>query len=215
MSDRPEPEPALTRTHASATLDYCTRHIVVAVDDSEARGCFFFCFHRGSPIPCSARPSHHPASFPYTHTPNTQDAEKALAWVIANMARAGDGIHLVHAVPEPEPRQVHPGMFLPPPGEDDGEGEEEEQATTAVAMIRTRFVGQLTAAGLPFEVHLISAREADPGDIAAAVSAKADALGAAAVVVAHHPASPLRAWWRGSVAADVAKKSKVPTLVVH
>jgi nucleotide-binding universal stress UspA family protein len=127
------------------------------------------------------------------------------------MSRSGDGVHLVHALAEAEPLQVHPGMFIPPAGESD---DEDAAATGAVLMIQARFTRQLVDAGIPFEVHLLSARS-EPGDIAAAVAEKAEALGAAAVVVAHHPASPLRSWWHGSVAADVAKKSKVPTLVVH
>lgn len=148
---------------------------------------------------------------------NTQDAQRALAWVLANLARPGDGIHILHAIPDADPAaslQIHPGMWIPV-HEDDGV-DDDAAASAAVCMVRRRFTAQLAGAGLPYEVHLLPVPDEEPATIAAAVSGKAAALGAVCVVVAHHPASPLRSWWRGSVAAGVARgDSGVPTLVVH
>lgn len=153
---------------------------------------------------------------------HSQDAQHALAWVLSNLARPGDGIHLVHALPDSHPAtalQIHPGMWIPvnEEGGEDG-GIDDESAAAAVAMVRRRFIaGSLAGAGFPFEVHLLPVANDEPGTVAAAISEKATSLGAACIVVAHHPASPLRSWWRGSVAADtVAHSAKgVPVLVVH
>lgn len=165
-----------------------------------------------SPPPC-------PTPAPHTHT--LQDAQHALAWVLDNLARPGDGIHILHALPEAHPAaalQIHPGMWIPVGEDEDGgdEGVDDAAAAAAVAMIRRRFTAQLPAAGLPYEVHLLPVADDETATVAAALAAKAASLGAACLVVAHHPASPLRSWWRGSVAADAARAPRgVPTLVVH
>ena len=221
----------LVPVDAAATLA-CDRHLLVAVDDSEVRArgrvrrlslnpapCPLLPLNPAPPRLCPLNPAPPPTAFSIIH--QTQDAQRALTWVLANLARPGDAVHLAHALPESAAAslQVHPGMWIPVEDEDApggvAEREEEAAAAAAVAMVRRRFVPALAASGLAFEVHLLSVPNDEPASIAAAVAAKAAALGAACVVVAHHPASPLRSWWRGSVSVDVTKKAGVPTLVVH
>jgi nucleotide-binding universal stress UspA family protein len=134
---------------------------------------------------------------------DSPDAAAAARWAAAELFRPGDLFHLLHVAAEPAAARPWAfGVWVPP----DADELELEAVEDAKALARRRFAGPLIDAGVPFELHVALAAAAEPAEVAAVVAREADALGAAAVVMARHTRAPFLGALLGSATAEVVKR---------
>lgn len=144
---------------------------------------------------------------------DTDDAERATAFVLADVARPGDELHFFVVVSGTHPTYV-PGADVVA---DAPETAAERAATNAGAadFMERRFGARCVAAGVAYKLEVGRYGPTDAAAIGDAVAKRADELGAALVAIASHAKGRLARWLQGSVTHEVAARARVPVLLVQ
>jgi nucleotide-binding universal stress UspA family protein len=145
---------------------------------------------------------------------DTPASEAAFAFVVQNLLRPNDHLHLVHVIP----RLVFSSTFgVPPvdfvPAADSTEYE--RHLAKAEAFILAKFVRQLPSdyTGAAPVVHIIKS-ETDTESVGHVLVKKADALGACFLALATNSRSRVAELFLGSVTQHVLHNSRRPVVVV-
>ncbi|KAK9848088.1 hypothetical protein WJX84_002136 [Apatococcus fuscideae] len=139
---------------------------------------------------------------------DSEASEQATAWMVQQLYRRGDELHLLHVASQPTDKHVFMGMYVPP---DDGAEEQEIQHGWQIC--RRRILGQLQSAQIPYEVHILTSGQ-DCSNLAQIIAQKASDLKAACIVLARHDKSSLQELWQGSVPATTLQLTNIPAFII-
>ena len=150
----------------------------------------------------------------------TQASKAACQWVLQELVRPGDVIHLAHCVPS-FPSQ---GLYTLPDGRIAVVDfkkllhNEKEYLKAAERVVAEWAWKVFNPAKIPFVIDVIKEQEAiagDKGGIARELCKKASEVGAAALVLTPHGRGGLGEIVMGSVAADCTRYSETAVVVLH
>ena len=170
-------------------------------------------FPEKQPTPSPPFPPPSPPHPRLQNSESEQASEAVLDWVIANLHRPGDVVHLLHIVPEPRPEVFgRMGSGGPAPDAD------ADQATVkaAASRVHERYVAaKLEPAHITdFKVDILHFAT-DRSSIGDAISQRAAALPAAAVVMARNEHGRLSQLLLGSTTAYCAKHCPAPLVILR
>jgi len=151
----------------------------------------------------------------------TSESDACVEWAVDNLLRAGDEAHVLHMVPGvpaehvfslPAGRLLHVTTAVASAMEDHLRGVYAARARELCARLGPR----LSAAQVGLHVHVVpQTGGASKGQIGMAICEQAEALKAAAVVVASHSHGGLAEFIRGSVAHYAVQHCSRPVAVLH
>eukprot|EP00775_Hariotina_reticulata_P010737 gene10737-10893_t len=150
---------------------------------------------------------------------DSEEGEAAVAWVIMNLWRKGDLLHVLHVVPALPP---YVGASLAPDGMiysnlpllqmQEAQVEEDFWRDLLLKRLEPLFATN----NIDYQLDVITDYGSDPlQGVAAAVVATAEQLKAAALVVCGHSKGTLAEWLLGSVSDYAAHHATVPVVVLH
>ena len=146
---------------------------------------------------------------------DSDDSERAVQFVLDNVHRSGDRIHLCVVVAGSHPILAPGGADGVPISLEDDDDKAREAATRAAAdFMSRRFEPLMSAARAEhaFEVVRFLTDAASVGD---AVSRRASELGAALVALSGHRKGKIAKWLLGSVTEEVVARCSIPVLIVQ
>ena len=144
---------------------------------------------------------------------DSDDSERAVKFVLDNIYRSGDEVHLCVVVAGSH-SILAPGADGVPISVEDDEATKEAATRAAADFMSRRFEPLMKAAQArhAFEVVRFLADAASVGD---AVSRRAAELGATLVAIAGPKKGKIAKWLLGSVSVEVVARSSVPVLLVQ
>lgn len=144
---------------------------------------------------------------------DSDDSSRAVKFVLDNVYRSGDEVHLVVVVAGSHPI-LAPGADGVPVSIEDDDATKEAATKAAAEFMSRRFEPLLKAANAKhaFEVVRFLTDAASVGD---AVSRRAAELGATLVAIAGHGKGKIAKWLLGSVTEEVLSRCSVPVLLVQ
>lgn len=144
---------------------------------------------------------------------DSDDSERAVKFVLDNIHRPGDEVHLCVVVAGSHP-VLAPGADGVPVAVEDDAATKEAATRAAADFMSRRFEPLMKAAGAEhaFEVVRFLTDAASVGD---AVSRRAAELGATLVALAGHGKGKIAKWLVGSVTEEVVARCSVPVLLVQ
>jgi|Transcript_3269 structural maintenance of chromosome 2 len=146
---------------------------------------------------------------------DTDTSVEVLDWVIREMYKDGDEIHLIHVIPVPMPEVVAGGFGAmdtvvtldPDPKED------LKHIADAKEMMRRRFTPTLASQSIPFQVEIIHF-PTDTQSIGEAVVARAGNLTSCIIAMAKHNRGKVSTFIFGSTSRYVVDHAPCPTVIV-
>jgi len=149
---------------------------------------------------------------------DSEEGYAAVGWVLRNLWRPGDVLHLLHIVPALPPHMSYSlapdGMLysLPLPQIEEAQIEESHWRD----LLLERFGPMLQANQVNFQLDVLTDYGTDPlQGVASAVVLTAEKLDAAALVVCGHSKGTFAEWLLGSVSDFAVHHSAVPVVVLH
>lgn len=138
-----------------------------------------------------------------------------LEWVIDNVYREGDEVHLLHVIPVPMPEVV--GGFgamdsiitVDPDPQTDL-----KHIADAKEMMKTRFVTKVASKNVPYKVEIVHFLT-DADSIGEAICKRAEKLNSAVVCMAKHQRGAISEFFLGSTTKYCTTHCKAPLVVLH
>ena len=145
-----------------------------------------------------------------------QAAENVLTWVLDNIYREGDEIHLLHVIPIPMPEVVSGGYGAmdsivtvePDPKVD------LKHIADAKEMMKKRFVTKVVSKNIPYQVEIVHFLT-DADSIGEAICKRAQTLDAGAVCMAKHNRGRVSEFFLGSTTKYCTTNCQSPLIVLH
>lgn len=142
-------------------------------------------------------------------------SERVLEWTVQELYREGDELHLFTVIPSPQPQVVGGfGAMDSIVTVDPDPTEDLKHIAEAKEFMKTRFVAKLASRKIPYKVEIIHYL-VDNDSIGDAICKRADALGAAAVIMAKHQRGAVSQFFLGSVSRYTTTHCKQPVIVLH
>ncbi|KAI3428123.1 hypothetical protein D9Q98_006506 [Chlorella vulgaris] len=146
---------------------------------------------------------------------NSDSSDDVLEWVVSNLWKEGDEVHLLHIIPVPMP-EVIGGLGAmdsivtvePDPQLD------VKHIAEAKEFMKRRFVTKLASRNIAYKVEIVHFLT-DNDSIGEAICKRAEALNAAAVVMAKHQRGAIAEFFLGSVTKYATHHCKQPLIVLH
>lgn len=146
---------------------------------------------------------------------DTDVSEDVLEWSIKNLHKEGDEFHLLHIIPVPMPEVIGSIGAMdsvitvePDPAED------VKHIADAKEFLKKRFVTKLASRNIAYKVEIVHFLT-DNDSIGEAICKRAEALQAAAVVMAKHQRGAIAEFFLGSVTKYCTHHCKQPLVVLH
>lgn len=147
---------------------------------------------------------------------DTEDSKLAVEWVIKEMYRPDDVLHLYHCTPTPSPDVMQglglmEGIVTYQPDPDCNQ----QLISAAKSMVDSRFVPLLKDSKVKYEVHLAAQHDLEP--VGQAICGMAIEVDAFAVVMMSHKKSKLVELFLGSVSkyTTTHTRGKRAVIVLH
>jgi nucleotide-binding universal stress UspA family protein len=145
-----------------------------------------------------------------------QASEGVLNWVLENIYRKDDEIHLLHIIPIPMPEVVAGGYGAmdsivtvdPDPKED------LKHIADAKEMMKRRFVTKVASKDIPYRVEIVHFLT-DADSIGEAICKRAEGLDASVVCMAKHNRGKISEFFLGSTTKYCTTHCKCPLVVLH
>jgi structural maintenance of chromosome 2 len=142
----------------------------------------------------------------------SEDSIDAFTWVIKNLVKPGDELHLLHVVPDVFTSPASGSIYYCSSPDPETERALWQQAKQFFV---DNFLEHAKAEGLEDSCWLHLVKESRHKHIGKAVCRKADELGAEPLVLAAHDRSALEKMFLGSVSDYCVTHSKRPVLLLH
>ena len=190
------------------------RNILVPVEDTDTS---VEVLVRAPALPSGpvARKSVRSSTYSSIQPPRMNTTTTNQDWVIREMYKDGDEIHLIHVIPVPMPEVVAGGFGAmdtvvtldPDPKED------LKHIADAKEMMRRRFTPTLASQSIPFQVEIIHF-PTDTQSIGEAVVARAGNLTSCIIAMAKHNRGKVSTFIFGSTSRYVVDHAPCPTVIV-
>ncbi|KAF6258369.1 hypothetical protein COO60DRAFT_1126475 [Scenedesmus sp. NREL 46B-D3] len=144
---------------------------------------------------------------------DSSSSDNLLDYVVRNLYRQGDVVHVLHVIAPSRTLVVTPDMGLDGVIEDDEETKRKVEQH-AEEFIRERFEKRLETMRIPYQVDIVRGC-VDKDSIGALVCQRAEQVEAVAVVMAKHSRGPIKEFFIGSVTNYACHHCKQPVLVLH
>ncbi|KAI7840666.1 hypothetical protein COHA_005588 [Chlorella ohadii] len=142
-------------------------------------------------------------------------SETVLEWTIDNVYKQGDEIHLLHIIPVPMPEVIGGiGAMDSIVTVDPDPQTDLKHIADAKEFMKRRFVTKLASRNIAYKVEIVHFLT-DNDSIGEAVCKRAEALNAAAVVMAKHQRGAIAEFFLGSVTKYCTHHCKQPLVVLH
>lgn len=144
-----------------------------------------------------------------------QPAEAVLDWVLENIYREGDEVHLLHIIPIPMPEVVGGFGAMDSIVTIDPDPQKDlKHIADAKEMMKKRFVTKVASRGVPYQVEIVHFMT-DADSIGEAICKRAETLKASAVCMAKHNRRALSEFFLGSTTKYCTTHCKSPLIVLH
>ncbi|KAL4443592.1 hypothetical protein ABPG75_011329 [Micractinium tetrahymenae] len=146
---------------------------------------------------------------------NSDVSEEVLEWSISNVYKEGDEIHLLHIIPVPMPEVIGGiGAMDSIVTVDPDPATDLKHISEAKEFMKRRFVTKLASRSIAYKVEIVHFLT-DNDSIGEAICKRAEALNAAAVVMAKHQRGAIAEFFLGSVTKYCTHHIKQPLIVLH
>jgi nucleotide-binding universal stress UspA family protein len=147
---------------------------------------------------------------------DSEASEVVLNWVVDNIVKEGDEVHLLHVIPVPMPDVVaggFGGMEYSVITVDPDPKEDLKHIADAKDMMRRRFTTLLASKGIPYQVEIVHFLT-DTQSVGEAICSRAEGLHAFAIAMAKHNRGKIASFFLGSTTRYVSEHAPCPLIVV-
>ena len=159
--------------------------------------------------------THSSTHIPHTQVDDTDASSSVLDFVLSEIYRAGDELHILHVIPVPMPEVMTGGFGAmdsvitvdPDPAVD------LKHIADAKEMLRTRFTPTLVTKNVLYQTEIIHF-PTDTQSIGEAICARAKNLNAFSIAMAKHARGKINTFFFGSTSRYVAEHATCPVIIV-